>query len=155
MLNETALRQGPPAEQVKLDRWSKVRAVTLGVLLAAAISAVLLIDFLPSNQVLLNAGDVSSVTILAPYDLTYESEIRTQDAQDAQAASIQDIYDPPDASIARQQEVIAQQILDYISTVREDPYAGSVEKIEWLTAIPDLSLSPAGASLMLALNEEE
>ncbi len=155
MLSETAVRQGPPVEQVRLDRWSKVRAVILGVFLAAAISAVLLIDFLPSNQVLLNAGDVSLVTILAPYDLTYESEIRTQDAQDAQAASVQDIYDPPDASMARQQEVRAQQILDYISTVREDPYAGSVQEIEWLTAIPDLSLSPAVASLMLSLNEEE
>ncbi len=155
MLSETAVRQGPPVEQVRLDRWSKVRAVILGVLLAAAISTVLLIDFLPSNQVLLDAGDVSLVTILAPYDLTYESEIRTQDAQDAQATSVQDIYDPPDASMARQQEVRAQQILDYISTVREDPYAGSVQKIEWLTAIPDLSLSPAVASLMLSLNEEE
>ena len=82
MLSETAVRQGSPAKQSGLDRWSKVRAATLGVLLAAAISAVLLIDFLPSNQVLLNAGDVSSVTILAPYDLTYESEIRTQDAQE-------------------------------------------------------------------------
>jgi putative nucleotidyltransferase with HDIG domain len=155
MLSETTVRQGPPAEQSRLDRWGKVRAVILGVLLAAIVSAVLLIDFLPSNQVLLNAGDVSSVTILAPYDLTYESAIRTQDAQDAQAASVQDIYDPPDASVARQQEVRAQQILDYIGTIREDPYAGSVQKIEWLTSIPDLSISPAVASLMLVLNQEE
>jgi putative nucleotidyltransferase with HDIG domain len=155
MLSETAVRQGSPAKQSGLDRWSKVRAATLGVLLAAAISAVLLIDFLPSNQVLLNAGDVSSVTILAPYDLTYESEIRTQDAQDAQAASVQDIYDPPDASIARQQEVRAQQILDYVSTIREDPYAGALQKIEWLTAIPDLDLSATAANQMLTLDEEE
>lgn len=155
MLSETALRQGPSAKQSRLDRWSRVRAVILGLLLAAAISAVLLIDFLPSNQVLLNAGDVSSVTILAPHDLTYESEIQTQRAQDAQAASVQDIYDPPDASIARQQEVRAQQILDYISTVREDTYASTLQRIEWLTPIPNLNLSPTVASLMLALDEEE
>jgi putative nucleotidyltransferase with HDIG domain len=114
----------------------------LGLLLAAVTSAVLLIDFLPSNQVSLSDGDVSSSDILAPVDLTYESEIRTKQAQDAQAASVPEVYDPPDASVARQQEVRARQILDYISTVRQDPYATPVEKASWLAAISDLSLSP-------------
>ena len=63
-------------------------------------------------------------------------------AQDAQAASVQDIYDPPDVTVARQQEVKARQILDYISTVRQDSYASSQEKTAWIAAIPDLALSP-------------
>jgi putative nucleotidyltransferase with HDIG domain len=142
-------------EPVNLDRASIARAVVLGVFLAASISAILLIDFLPSNQVILEPNEVSSLTILAPNDLTYESEILTEQARDAQAASVQDIFDPPDASVARQQEVRARQILDYISTVRQDPYASPEQQVEWIAAIPDLDLSPQVIETILALDEEE
>ena len=143
----------PPAPG-RSSRWIVLRAVLLGVLLAAATSAVLLVDLLPSNRVLLNAGDVSRVEILAPYDLTYESEIRTQQARDSQAASIQEIFDPPDATVARQQEIQARQILDFISTVREDTYASAAQQVSWLAAIPDLTLPTATITRSLLLDEE-
>ncbi len=155
MMNSTLSRRTPPRLPVELDRWSVTRGIVLGVLTAAVISAVLLIDFLPSNRVILNAGDVSPEDILAPTDLTYESEIRTKQAQDAQAASVKDIYDPPDAAVARQQEVRARQILDYISTVRQDPYGLAREKAGWIAAIPDLGLSSNVISDTLALSESD
>lgn len=148
-------RPDQPSSRATLDRWDILRAVLLGLLLAAAISAVLLIDFLPSSRVLLDAGDVSRVEILAPYDLTYESEIRTRQAREAQAASVQDIYNPPDATVARQQEIRARQILDFVSTVREDAYASLAQKEQWMADIPDLSLSTAAITRTLALDEEE
>ena len=151
--NRQGGRQTSSASQQ--DRWSALRAVLLGMLLAAAISAVLLVDFLPSNRVLLSAGDVSRVEILAPYDLTYESEIRTRQAQEAQAAAVQEIYDPPDAMVARQQEIRAYQILDFIGTVREDDYASAAQKEEWLAAIPDLQLPSATITRSLSLDQEE
>ena len=43
-----------------------MRAVIIGTLLAATIGAILLIDLLPSNQVLLDAGDVSPATSWLP-----------------------------------------------------------------------------------------
>ena len=143
------------SSQPSFGRLDVVRAIVLGVLLAAAISAVLLIPFFPSNQVFLNAGDVSSADIQAPYDLTYESEIRTKQARDAEAASVSDIYDPPDASVARRQEVRARQILDYLSTVREDPYASPEDKASWIAAVPDLELSPEIIDLILSLAEDD
>ncbi|HSR32107.1 MAG TPA: hypothetical protein VLY63_16215, partial [Anaerolineae bacterium] len=156
MLNKTPGRRRLPAEQARSDRLSVPRAIVLGVLLAALASVVLLSDiFVPSNQVTLNARDVSPVTILAPYDLTYESETQTEQARNAQAASIQDFYDRPDASVARQQEVRARQILDYISSVRQDSYASLEQKTAWLTAIPDLSLSPDTVNSILGLKEDE
>ncbi len=155
MLDDSPGRRRPAMEQAKLTRWGMVRAAALGVLLATFTSIVLLVDFLPSNQILLNAGDVSPTDILAPYDLTYESEIRTSQAQVAQAASVQDIYDPPDASVARQQEVQARQILDYISTVRADVYAPLEQRADWIAAIPDLSLSPTVISQTLTLGEDD
>ena len=155
MLNQAPGRRWAAVEPVSLDRMSIVRAVLLGVLLAASISAILLIDFLPANQVILEPNEVSSLTILAPYDLTYESEILSKQARDAQAASVQDIFDPPDASVARKQEVRARQILDYISTVRQDPYASPEQQAEWIAVIPDLELSPQVIEIILALDEEE
>jgi putative nucleotidyltransferase with HDIG domain len=119
------------------------------------ISVVLLIDLLPSRQVILNAGDVSSEDILAPTDLTYESAIRTQQAQDTQAASVQEIFDPPDATVARQQEILARQIGDYIATVRQDTFASPEDKARSIAAIPDLSLSDDDIAQILSLSEED
>jgi len=132
-----------------------VRAIVLGFLLTIFISIVLIVDLLPSDRVLLSAGNVSPMDILAPYELSYESEIRTRQAQDAQAASVQDIYDPPDPLVGRQQEVRTRQILDYISTVREDPYASPKQKADWVAAIPDLQLAPTVLTRTLDLSEEE
>jgi membrane-associated HD superfamily phosphohydrolase len=149
-------RQGAASGQAPTEsRWAMVRAIVLGVLLAAAISAVLLVDLLPSNRVILEAGDVSREDILAPRDLSYESEIRTKLAQDAAAASVPEIFDPPDASIARQQEVWARQILEYVGTVREDPYATTEDKAGWIDAIPDLDLTSSVISQTLTLSTEE
>jgi len=155
MLNNNAAERTSFRQRSKPDRWRVPRAILLGLFLAIVISVVLLIDLLPSNQVILNAGDVNPQDILAPYDLTFESEVRTRLAQDAQAASVQDIYDPPDVTVARQQEVKARQILDYISTVRQDGYASSQEKPAWIAAIPDLALSPDTIDKMLSLDEED
>jgi putative nucleotidyltransferase with HDIG domain len=132
-----------------------LRAILYGVLLAAAISVVLLVDLAPSNRVLLNEGDVASRDILAPADLTYESALRTQQAQEAQARSIQDIYDPPNASVAREQEVRAQQILEYIATVRLDSLATAQQKVDWLAAIPDVELPADTADQILAMDDNE
>jgi putative nucleotidyltransferase with HDIG domain len=155
MLNHSASRRTPLSRhRPDLDRWSIVRAVLLGVFLTAVTAVVLLADFLPSDQVVLNPGDVSAVDILAPADKTYESAIRTRQAQDSQAALVPDYYDPPDTSIARQQEVLARQILDYIATIRHDDYASLEEKTGWITAIPDLTLSPEVIDQLLALSEQ-
>jgi putative nucleotidyltransferase with HDIG domain len=155
MLNHTAGRRSPRRESGTLDRWSKLRAIGLSALTAVVVSVVLLIDFLPSNRVILNAGDVSPEDILAPADLTYQSAIRTKQAQDAAAAAISDIYDRPDASVARQQEVRARQILDYISSVRQDPYASDRDQVRWVAAIPDLSLTTDVIEPALALGESD
>ncbi len=138
-----------------LGRWSITRAILLGLLLTAIISAVLLVDLLPSNQVLLNVGDVSSQDLRAPYDLTYESAIETKKAQDAQAASVAEVYDPPDITVARQQEVKARQTTDYISTVREDAYAATAEKIQWIAAVPDLTLTEPVIAQILQFDQDE
>jgi hypothetical protein len=81
------------------------------------------------------------------------SEIRTKQAQDAQAAAVQEIYHPPDPTVARQQELRALQILDYVGSVRADPYATPEQKAQSIGAIPQLNLTPDEISRMLSLSE--
>lgn len=154
MLSETWAR-GQTRQAGRMNATDLLRAILFGVLLAAAIGVVLLVDLAPSNRVLLNEGDVASRDILAPADLTYESALRTQQAQEAQARSIQDIYDPPNASVAREQEVRAQQILEYIATVRLDSLATAQQKVDWLAAIPDVELPADTADQILAMDDNE
>jgi hypothetical protein len=153
MLDDAPAKPGPARRSPTVGYSQVLWSVGWGLLLAAVISAVLLVDLLPSDQVRLEAGDVSSRDILAPADLTYISEIRTRQAQDAQTSAIQEIYDPPDPAIARQQEVRLLQILDYIGSVRADPYATAEEKVRWIDAIPHIDLPPAVITKTLTLND--
>jgi len=155
MLIRSPRRRPPSAGPPPSARWIAIRAVILGVLLAVVTSAVLLADLLPSNRVLLNQGDVSSDLILAPADLTYESKTRTITAQEAAAASVQEVFDPPDASVARQQEVRARQITDFIGSVRQDPHATAQDKQSWIAAIPDLEVTPETINSILSLSEDD
>jgi hypothetical protein len=132
-----------------------VRTALLAIGLAAVIAAVLLVDLIPSQRVALNSGDVSTVTILAPSDLSYESELRTRAAREAAAASVAEYYDPPDTTVARQQEVRARQILDFISTVRQDSFSSAEQKAASLEAIPDVELTPAVAADIVELSDDE
>ncbi|MBN1136614.1 MAG: HDIG domain-containing protein [Anaerolineae bacterium] len=154
MLTRSPRRRPSSAGPPRSARWIAARTVILGLLLAAVTSAVLLADLLPSNRVLLNQGDVSPALILAPADLTYESKTRTITAQEAAAASVQEVFDPPDTSVARQQEVRARQIIDFISSVRQDPHASAQNKQKWISAIPDLTMTPEIIDNILSLSEE-
>ena len=135
--------------------WAAIVAGVAATVAVLAVGLLLFILFSPSNVLNFAEGDISPLDIRAPYDLTYESEVWTEQAQDAQAASIQDIYDPPDASVARQQEVRALQILDAVSTVRQDPYASPEQQASRIAAIRDLDLSPEVIEIILALYEGE
>ena len=155
MLTRSPRRRPPSAGPLRSTRWITIRTIILGVLLTAVTGAVLLADLLPTNRVLLNQNDVSSNLILAPSDLTYESKTRTITAQEAAAASVQEVFDPPDASIARQQEVRARQITDFIGSVRQDPHASMQDKHAWLVAIPDLEMPPKVIDDILTLPEDD
>ncbi len=137
-----------------IPRRADLLGVLLGLALWALTSAVLILRVVPSNQVALSVGDISATDIQAPQDATYQSSILTKQAQDAAAARIPDIFDGPDPDVARQQETRARQVIDYITTVREDAYASQEERIAWLTAIPEPELTPEVAALILDLDSE-
>lgn len=153
MLTDTSHR--PVKPEGRQGRLVAIRTALLAIAFAAAIAAVLLVDLIPSQRVALDSGDVSTVTILAPADLSFESAIKTKAARDAAAASVAEIYDPPDTSVARQQEVRARQILDYVTTVRQDAFASDTDKAAQIAAITDVELPPAVVEGIVGFSDED
>jgi len=96
-------------------------------------------------------GDVTSQDILAPYSITYESEILTEQARSTAENGIDPIYLPIDPSIGRRQVEKLRNVLYYVTTVRLDNFATADEKIEDIKAINSLTLSDATISSILQI----
>jgi hypothetical protein len=71
----------------------------------------------------LQAGDVASSDLTSPRTVSYESEILTTRAKNEAANAISPIFLPADPSINRGQLEKLNRTLDFISSVRSDPYA--------------------------------
>jgi len=134
--------------------WIVLRTFLAGLVFILIVSGILIFEFLPVDRIILDEGDVSDSDIRAPREITYLSQILTEEAEDRAAAAVRDIYDPPDARVARQQLTKARQILDYMDSVRQDSYASPEQQRQWIEAIPDLSLPVATLDQILSLSEE-
>jgi putative nucleotidyltransferase with HDIG domain len=135
--------------------WIALRAILSGLLFVLIVSGILIFQLLPMDGVVLGEGDVSNSDIRAPNEITYVSQILTEEARDGAETAVRDIYDPPDARVARHQVTRVRQILDYIDSVRQDTYAKPEQQRQWIEAIPDLSLSTAVIDQILSLSEED
>lgn len=135
--------------------WIALRAILSGLLFVLVVSGILVFQFLPMDRVILDEGDVSDSDIRAPHEITYVSQILTEEARARAEAAVKDIYDPPDARVARQQVTKVRQILDYVDSVRQDSYARPEQQRQWIEGIPDLSLSAAVIDQILSLPEED
>lgn len=100
-------------------------------------------------------GEVSTDDIHAPYTLTYESEILTQNAKDLAVATVSQVYHPVDPKIARQQIERLQTILNYINLVRLDNYATRDQKIEDIAKIPEHDLDQNSIATLIDISASE
>ena len=122
------------------------RAILPGILLGLVfvlLSSFILTVHFPSEDHIahLQVGDVAPRDILAPRRITYVSEVETEAARARAEAAVAEIYDLPDAGIARRQIARARQILDYFDSVRADAYTTLEEKRELIAAVNDLVLT--------------
>lgn len=101
----------------------------------------------------MSVGEASPQDILAPYSLTFESEVLTEEARQAAADNISPIYLPTDPSIGRHQAESLQTVLYYITTVRQDEYATLEQKIYDIQAIENQNLSDETITRILQLSD--
>lgn len=104
-----------------------------------------------SDTFTLQVGDVAPQDILAPYALTFESDVLTQRAQQQAEDAVPDYYDPPNVGVARTQLDRLTAALDFIDAVRADVYSTREQQIADLRELADIRLSEEEAAILLDL----
>lgn len=119
-----------------------------------AFLALILPDSFSQSAFPMAVGDVASQDILAPYSLTYESEVLTEQARLEATREVDPIYLPTDPSIGRRQVEQLRTVFYYITTVRQDDFATRDEKINDIQAIDNIDLTEEIISQILMINDD-
>jgi hypothetical protein len=133
--------------------WFVTWTITLASIALAAV--IFALPFNTLGTLALREGEPAAQDILAQRTVSYTSDLLTQNAREAAAAAVPEIYDPPDSRIARQQVLLLRDVLDYINTVRADTLAAPGQKRDDLTALRDVPLTPVMADALLQLGPTE
>ena len=133
--------------------WTQLAFFAL--LLSAGIGLILASELLFLPRVSVEQGQAASEDLRAPQSITFVSEIRTEEARKRALASVQEVYEPLDRQVGREQIALAQQILDFVSAVRNDPYALPANKQHALSSVEQVSLSTGVISDTLQLTDAE
>lgn len=129
--------------------------LTILLLVTAGLAylALLLPELIPYSSDTLQVGQVAPQDILAPQDITYQSEILTALQQEAAALAVPDIFTNPNTAIARQQLERLRSSLAFITSVRNDGFSSQEQKLTDLAALEDIHLKPETATSLLIIGD--
>ncbi len=106
----------------------------------------------PNNfQVLL--GSVSTQDYQAPRNISFVSDVLTEEKIESVKNSISNVYLPVDPAIARHQIDRLRKSLDFIDLVRSDTITEISQKIEDLSRLDDIKLPKETSTLLLELTD--
>jgi hypothetical protein len=142
-----------PKKKRKILRPVTIKVVILILTAILAFFALILPETFSEASYPMEVGDVSAQDILAPYSLTFESEILTEQARQVAEEGVVPIYLPTDPSIGRRQIEALRTVLYYINTVRQDGYAIQEQKISDLQSISELDLTDETITSLLQLSD--
>lgn len=138
-------------------RWPNRRIVFLTFLFLVSLGLVLTILLLPiytqTTAPQLKIGEVASEEILAPYDIFFISDIRTDQQRNAASHNVPSIYTTPNTSVARRQLERLRGTLAFITSVRADEHASIDQKAADLAALEDIEISEETALNILSLSD--
>jgi putative nucleotidyltransferase with HDIG domain len=147
-------RLGRPLRSQDIPWPARARVLAVWLVSGLAIILILVARVPFTGQVTVAEGEVAQRDIVAPRQITFVSEILTQQRRDIAASAVADIYDPPQARIGRQQLALAGQILASITTTRGDSVVDSATKAAHLKTISGLNLPPEVIDRIVALPPE-
>ncbi len=119
----------------------------------ASFSAVILLKPASTSASDLKIGDVSGQDILAPYPITYNSDVLTEAQRQRMVLEVSPRYTSVDTNVARQQLERLRLAMAYITSVRSDAYTDVEGKLADLAALQDIHLTPDTAVGILALGD--
>lgn len=128
-------------------------ALLMLVAALASIVALMVPAVAPLSAPSLQEGRVAQRDILAPQDITFESEILTAQQRETAARSVSVVYTSPDTSVARRQLEKLRASLAYITSVRADPYSTPEQRLADLAALENIHLTQEAATSILDLSD--
>ncbi len=140
-------------QRKKLFNPATIKIIILILTCILTLFALILPESFNQSTYAMQIGEVANQDILAPYSLTYESDVLTEDALQAAANSVDPIYLPTDPGIGRRQVEKLRVVLYYITTIRQDDYATLDEKIADIQSIEDVSFSEETIRKILQISD--
>jgi len=131
------------------------RSILLVITAALSYVAIILPFYVNAGYTSLHTGDVAPQDILAPRNLTYQSEVLTRQAQEQAADAVGSVYLSPNPDITRTQIEHLQSALDYINSVRHDAYSQPAQKISDLTNMQPVVIDSDTAQQILNLTDDQ
>ncbi len=142
-----------PASKKRLSRQGFFKIVILIIASILTFLALILPDAFAQSSYPMKIGDVSAQDILAPYSLSFESEVLTEQSRQEAANAVDPVFLPADPSIGRHQVEQLRKVLYFITSVQQDGYATSTDKLSDLHAIESCELTEEISDQILLIGE--
>ena len=128
--------RAPVSTRIRILQISLILAVSL----VSFVALTMPIALRPTTQAL-DVGGVLQITMQAPRDIEYVSDVRTEEARTAAESAVQPVYTAPDPAIARQQIERLRTAMQYITSVRVNTELTAEEKKANLVTLSDVRLT--------------
>lgn len=141
-----------PAKRQWMSR-DYAKIVLLLIVSVLSLGALIFPIAIRQSQLSLLPGDVSTQDIQATHEITYTSEILTEQARTEAERSVLSVYLSADPAITRRQIESMRTTLEYIASVRQDDFASLLQKISDINAVEGLQLDRSTIEQILELPE--
>ncbi len=131
----------------------KVLILVISCLLAFA--CLVLPDILSDQSESVRIGQVAPQEITAPYSITFESKVFTDQARNEAAAAVEPIFLPADPSIAKAQLETLNNALYFFTSVRNDKFSTQQQKLNDMRSAEKLTLKDEAYQAILDLTDED
>ncbi len=131
----------------------KVLILVISCLLAFA--CLVLPDILSDQSESVSIGQVAPQEITAPYSITFESKVFTDQARNEAAAAVEPIFLPADPSIAKAQLETLNNALYFFTSVRNDKFSTQQQKLDDMRSAEKLTLKDEAYQAILDLTDED
>ena len=134
---------------------SVIKIIILGVTCLVAFGFLVLPNIMSDQSEAVRIGQVAPQEITAPYSITFESKVLTDQARKEAAAQVEPVFLPADPSIAKAQLETLNKVLFFFTSVRNDKFSTPQQKLTDMRSATDLALTDEAYEAILDLTDED
>ena len=144
------------SQTLRLDRL-RHSIVSLMMLFSLSIVLIALLSWqLPyGSRLNLQPDEIAPFTVVAPQQITFESQVLTERARERAAQQVADQYDFEEAPVRRQQVALAREVMAEIDEIRRHVDDTLTQRTTDLMAIEPLGLDAETSVQILSLTDEQ